>query len=106
MNGTPINTGGPAFPGQMRTGFDPRSGEFNEGMTLRDYFAGQALVSLSRHILYDQTVEDTLKADGLPPECLPDFLGAIAYQVADAAIRARDKEPLDTRVPIGKGGAT
>lgn len=40
------NTGGPAFPGQMPTGFDPRSGDFNEGMSLRDWFAGMALQGL------------------------------------------------------------
>jgi hypothetical protein len=33
---TPINTGGPAFPVMY----------CSEGMTLRDYFAGQALASL------------------------------------------------------------
>ena len=37
-----MNDGGPAFPGQQPTGFDPRSGNFNEGMTLRDYFAAHA----------------------------------------------------------------
>ena len=33
----------PAFPGQMPTGFDARSGNFVEGMTLLDWFAGMAL---------------------------------------------------------------
>jgi hypothetical protein len=38
-----IKDGGPAFPGQMPTGYDPRSGNYFEGMTLRDYFAAAAL---------------------------------------------------------------
>lgn len=33
----------PAFPGQMPTGMDPRSGNFEPGMTLRQWFAGLAM---------------------------------------------------------------
>lgn len=45
MANAPQN-GGPAFPGQMPTGFDARSGNFTEGMSLRDWFAGMALQGL------------------------------------------------------------
>ena len=41
--------GAPAFPGRMQNGFDPRSdcGEYFCGMSLRDWFAGQALAQLA-----------------------------------------------------------
>ena len=44
---THINDGGPAFP--MPSGNEPRVNEtthYNEGMSLRDWFAGQALQGL------------------------------------------------------------
>lgn len=41
---TTVNNGGPAFP---LLGDGPNAPCFNEGMTLRDYFAGQALKSCS-----------------------------------------------------------
>ena len=64
----PINDGGPAFPipTEYMTTEQP-------GMTLRDYFAGQALAN-----------HYTLDLDGIPCN-VADF----AYQVADAMIAAR-----------------
>lgn len=66
--------GGPAFP---RPAFDhPDIRQIysspQEGMTLRDYFAGQALANL-----YTAN------------ENSPDKIGEWAYQVADAMIAAR-----------------
>lgn len=40
---TTVNNGGPAFP---LLGDGPNAPCFNEGMTLRDWFAGQALAGI------------------------------------------------------------
>jgi len=65
------NTGGPAFPGAVDITAPP-------GMTLRDYFAGQALVEYA----------------GLMSVSKPETMNVVAklsYQMADAMIEARDK---------------
>ena len=64
-----INDGGPAFP---RTGNEYIQG--SEGMTLRDYFAGQALAGLSSAV----TRSDAVKW---------------AWEMADAMIADRQKGP-------------
>jgi hypothetical protein len=61
-----INDGGPAFP------MHPNSWEY--GMTLRDWFAGQALEGLSYHY----TAKDAVK---------------LAYEMADAMLKAREVKP-------------
>ena len=75
---TPINDGGPAFP---VTPTD-RSGQIADtfpGMTLRDYFAGQALAGMlgnattTEHPGYDR--------EGLSGEC---------YHIAAAMLAARE----------------
>ena len=65
--------GGPAFP---RTSHEWGT----EGMSLRDYFAGQAL-----HSLYFDTklADDKREASGM---------AALAYLVADAMLTKRGKE--------------
>lgn len=77
-NTTPINDGGPAFPfGQVSelTG-QPINGFFASGMTLRDYFAGQALTNLL----------PALRDDALTP----DEVASDAYRFADAMLVARE----------------
>ena len=76
----PINDGGPAFPVPMFTreadGQPMSPTEYGlGGMTLRDWFAGQALIALP-HIGCggDLNIEDAAKA---------------AYQFADAMLKAR-----------------
>ncbi len=64
-----INDGGPAFPRHAYDGHD--------GMTLRDWFAGQALVSMG--------VEYTDECHASVAEC--------AYRYADAMLRAREVKP-------------
>jgi len=72
---TTANDGGPAFPGAI----DARSRDFappQAGMSLRDWFAGQALFAI-------------LKAD--------DGISSLrhareAYEIADAMLRARTVE--------------
>jgi hypothetical protein len=69
QNGQPIvDNGGGAFPFAL----ERRDGglEMAEGMTLRDYFAGQALAGLCSH------------------SNVPGLAGA-AYQIADAMLRIR-----------------
>jgi hypothetical protein len=66
MNNT---TGGPAFP--TGTGVTP----YNPGMTLRDYFAAEAMKCI-----------DELKTK---PYSNLDSTAKIAYQMADAMLKAR-----------------
>ena len=68
-------TGGPAFPthGGHHPEDDPRNHTVGGGMTLRDWFAGQALATA-----YTQH------------ENSPDQTAEWAYQVADAMLAARE----------------
>ena len=67
-------TGGPAFP-------DPAPREDGwSGMTLRDYFAGQALIGLARSSA-EQTVDDYG----------PGHVASDAYSFADAMLAEREK---------------
>lgn len=63
-----INTGGPAFP--TGTGVTP----YNPGMTIRDYFAAEALANA-----YTQHDSD------------PDKVAEWAYAVADSMLKAREQ---------------
>ena len=63
--------GGPAFP---RSDYD----NSNAGMTLRDWFAGQALAGLAANC-----------TDAGLSTWLPDSIAARAYQHADALLAAR-----------------
>lgn len=73
--------GGPAFPfGQIseKTG-QPINGYFNEGMTLRDYFAAKAMQSLL----------NSGYEDGFEEDCKG--LATLAYEIADAMLAERKK---------------
>jgi hypothetical protein len=68
--------GGPAYPGEKATRFG-QDNDCNEGMTLRDYFAGQALercmsLCMDQHGGWD-----------------PVNVAACAYAMADAMLHAR-----------------
>lgn len=67
---TPINDGGPAFP-------DDHS---QVGMTLRDYFAGQALAGLCVPGLKDGPITDW-EFDQIAP---------VAWKAADAMLAAQE----------------
>ena len=73
MSDTPINNGGYAFP--MPSGPQPRvdcSTHYNEGMTLRDYFAAAIMQGL------------------MSSQCqVDDPYPIYAYRIADAMIKAR-----------------
>lgn len=71
------NDGGPAFPLSVKS--DPAV--ISHGMTLRDYFAGQALVgicSAGRHVEYG-------------PETQGNVTSREAYCLADAMLKERDR---------------
>lgn len=65
------NDGGAAFP---RPGFTSNETESQEGMTLRDYFAGQAVAHIMAMHYGDAPDREIAK---------------MAYEVADAMIAAR-----------------
>lgn len=67
------NDGGPAFPTQQEHEFDTQMGYWNhEGMTLRDYFAGQALSGIIAQY----------------PTADSKTVARYTYQIADAMIEA------------------
>ena len=76
--------GGPAYPAHLRgnTGTDSVSFQSSSGMSLRDYFAGQALAGLMAMPSLD------LKANNAQ-------LAGVAYSLADAMIAERDKPHAD-----------
>lgn len=77
---TPINDGGPAFPCIPP---DPNPNAYSQfpvgiGMTLRDYFAGQALAAMPAEILTGEPDSVVAKA---------------SYKLADAMLAAREAKP-------------
>ena len=83
----PSNDGGPAFPSD-NFGQPPQ-----RGMTLRDYFAGQALAAVCSGI---EVEVDKLDADGKYAEqnmkALHECAGIRAYLYADAMLSARERK--------------
>ena len=71
--------GGPAYPTKVD---DWADGWTHRGMTLRDYFAGQALASIPLRGWND--LRDTEK---------PDAWARLAYVIADAMLAAREVTP-------------
>ena len=73
---TPINDGGPAFPIHHATWENGKQiTSPHEGMSLRDWFAGQALAGL-----LTQLAED---------EFGPSHFAKASYEMADAMLEAR-----------------
>ena len=71
-----IETGGPAFPLQS---IGPDFAPGYAGMTLRDYFAGQAISQIIATYAND-TTHGMTKAD---------YFAGRAYEIADAMLKAR-----------------
>ena len=70
------NTGGPAFPQcsyNMKGGYD-----ITGGMTLRDYFAAK-------------TMQGMFASGNLPKSVTDEEISAVAYQTADAMLKAREQ---------------
>jgi len=66
-----------AFPSLVATVKGGLTSEHSEyGMTLRDYFAGQAL--------------PTINPDSFPTMCKPQHIAFYAYEIADAMIKQRE----------------
>ena len=72
-----INDGGPAFPASYYT--DDGEWAKRDGMTLRDYFAGQAVSQIIATCAND-TTHGMSKAD---------YFAGRAYEIADAMLKAR-----------------
>ena len=70
-------TGGRAFPGLAQ---NEQKVDINEGMTLRDYFAGQALQGM----ISSSPVVDRTKVDKT-------IWAAVAYAFADAMLAKRER---------------
>ena len=80
---TSDKTGGPAFPGEsvVRNGMHNTKRINNPGMTLRDYFAGQALAGILAGGFADTIPHDDVNGG--------EDAAFFAYQYADAMIAAR-----------------
>lgn len=83
------NDGGPAFPGETRTRVIKADGDFmtvssevlvayHPGMSLRDWFAGQALAGIAANTRLVIQVERV------------DAISTSAYRIADAMLKARE----------------
>jgi len=80
-----INDGGPAFP-TKREALDPRATGWSmqEGMTLRDWFAGQALASVMGTAVGLGEASKEQRADMFLK------MSEVIYEMADAMIAARE----------------
>ena len=76
----------PAFPLQVHA--SPNS-EIQEGMTLRDWFAGQALAGIVSGD-WAMAITDAGQTAGLRSEA---SIALGAYEIADAMLAARNQEP-------------
>ena len=74
------DTSGPAFPGGTHKMYDEEGNVISFGMTLRDYFAGQALMSLP-HLRAHDTLLDNITFE--------QHVARNAYKLADAMIEQR-----------------
>lgn len=82
---TPLGDGGPAFPVWVRDRDYAGGGYVSGGMSMRDYFAAQAMVECIR-VAADQTPGDNPLLSGLL-----DKAATYAYYAADAMLKARAK---------------
>lgn len=77
-------TGGPAFPHPAGDNLHEKYWySEDDGMTLRDYFAGQALAGLLAH-----HGSHKLSAHGTDGTCA----ATVAFEMADAMLAEKDKE--------------
>ena len=74
---TPSNDGGSAFPLLDGYHLDGRHRSGEAGMTLRDYFAGQALAGILASANFGN---------------VKDWIGGKAYEAADSMLAARERK--------------
>lgn len=90
MNST-TNDGGPAFPVTASTG-DPRDGVYcRDGMSLRDWFAGQALAGYARSLLTQYASDVLCKLNERHGVSTSDTIATMAYELSDAMLAERNK---------------
>ncbi len=104
--GIPVieSDGGPAFP--MPSASEPRQNEtthYNEGMSLRAWFAGVALQGLLGNLHFLQTttamILDTLDEEEQVPKATQELIAKIAVNHADALLAELSK-PKDGGLAI------
>lgn len=77
------DTGGNAFPAMAH---EPGAGiDYREGMSLRDWFAGQAMAAMAVHTL------ESCREDNKHPQEGAEILSMASYKLADAMIAERSK---------------
>lgn len=85
---TPINDGGPAFPNKDELG------NMVPGMTLRDYFAGQALAGVSSiPAFHTNIIEAQIKKPGREKATVGECVAFYCYDMADAMLATRSQQP-------------
>lgn len=74
--------GGPAFPSE-------NDDKYYHGITVRDYFAGASIGPLMASDGFEKRLmkDDTFKLDDLPK-----FAAELAYEIADAMLKERERE--------------
>lgn len=91
--------GGPAFPFTFISKFDARTGaptdtQIFPGMTLRDYFAGQALAGAMAvmSVASEESLKSIARENGLAlPTTRSAVAASVAYGYADAMLAERSK---------------
>lgn len=83
------NDGGPAFPGQpsygMPGGVEIAHGQ--QGMSLRDYFAGQVVGHIAHGLINDHASFKQIEAN---PAAAVQRVAETSYALADAMLAARE----------------
>ena len=80
-----MENGGQAFPLPVNTSLE------YGGMTLRDYFAGQALIGMTTGQTTNEKFANWIKEQPVTPN---EWLGITAYTIADAMIAERNKKEV------------
>lgn len=96
-----IDDGGPAFPGEHTTGMCTMSADgrveqmrdAHQGMSLRDWFAGQAACALGSALNTVEGRKLLIKASSEHDASPAKLIAVTAYQIADAMLAARKVQP-------------
>lgn len=83
-----IEDGGPAFPLEQGT---QDHYQREPGMSLRDYFAGQAIVGFMANPDLLASVSGEMLKAGLETTEMPRVIAEQVYQLADAMLKAREQ---------------